>query len=543
MTSGTSARHDARDARDARDVGEAREARDGFGRLLRAEWTKFRTVRGWVIGMLVAILATVAIGLLGPIGTNITCGGPGGRCDHTPPTGPDGTAVTDHMYLVHRPLTGDGAITVRVTSLTGRYPPNGTIQAGQGEAGMKPGVQPWTKAGIIIKESTAQGSAYAAVMVTGAHGVRMQYNYTHDKAGRAGAVSAGSPRWLRLARSGDTLTGYDSADGVRWNKIGTARLAGLSSTVRAGLFATSPPYTVLTQSFGGSTSVGGPTQGTAVFDRLGLQGGSAGGGGWTGTEIGGADGGPAAGDLPKAGFQAAGDRFTVRGSGDIAPVVPGRGDIESTVGGSLVGVFAGLIAVIVVATMFITAEYRRGLIRTTLAASPRRGAALAAKAVVIGAVAFATGLAAALITIPLVAGVERSKGMFVYPVSPPTELRVVAGTAAMLTVTAIFALAVGTVLRRGAGAVTAVIAAIVLPYILMVASVLPASAAQWLARITPAAAFAIQQSMPEYSQVTASYTPADGYFPLAPWAGFAVLCGYTALALALAVVVLRRRDA
>ena len=43
--------------------------------------------------------------------------------------------------------------------------------------------------------------------------------------------------------------------------------------------------------------------------------------------------------------------------------------------------------------MFITAEYRRGLIRTTLAASPRRGRVLAAKAIVIGAVTFAAGLA------------------------------------------------------------------------------------------------------------------------------------------------------
>jgi hypothetical protein len=62
----------------------------------------------------------------------------------------------------------------------------------------------------------------------------------------------------------------------------------------------------------------------------------------------------------------------VSGSGDIAPSVRPQGDatpIERT----LVGAFAGLIAVIVVATMFITAEYRRGLIRTT---SPRaRGAA------------------------------------------------------------------------------------------------------------------------------------------------------------------------
>jgi uncharacterized membrane protein len=39
------------------------------------------------------------------------------------------------------------------------------------------------------------------------------------------------------------------------------------------------------------------------------------------------------------------------------------------------------------------------------------------------------------------------------------------------------------------------------------------------------------------------YTPANGYFPLAPWAGFAVLAGWAALALCLAAFLLRRRDA
>ena len=73
---------------------------------------------------------------------------------------------------------------------------------------MTPGVQPWSKAGIIVKASTRQGAAYAALMVTGSHGVRMQWDFTHDVTGLAGKVSAASPRWLRLTRSGDTITGY-----------------------------------------------------------------------------------------------------------------------------------------------------------------------------------------------------------------------------------------------------------------------------------------------------------------------------------------------
>jgi len=84
---------------------------------------------------------------------------------------------------------------------------------------------------------------------------------------------------------------------------------------------------------------------------------------------------------------------------------------------------------------------------------------------------------------------------------------------------------------------------IVLPYILAVPHVMPVAAAQWLLRITPAAGFAIQQSLPQYPQVSNAYTPSSGYYPLAPWAGFAVLCGYAALALGLAIFLLRRRDA
>ena len=124
---------------------------------------------------------------------------------------------------------------------------------------------PWAKAGILIEESTSQGSAYAAVMVTPSHGVRMQYNYTHDTAGFPGAVSASSPRWLRLTRTGDLVTGYDSLDGANWAKIGTAQLTGLTDTVQAGLFVTSPVH------YPGANH-GSPRLATAAFGDVHLSG-------------------------------------------------------------------------------------------------------------------------------------------------------------------------------------------------------------------------------------------------------------------------------
>ncbi|HYZ57351.1 MAG TPA: hypothetical protein VE733_28135, partial [Streptosporangiaceae bacterium] len=230
---------------------ELRPGRDGFVQTLHAEWTKFRTVRGWVIGMVVAVVVAAGIGLLTTGSTSSYCqhvgGGParsGASCLPPFSLGPGGEPVTDSFYFVRQPLTGNGSITVRVTSLTGLLPPaNGPQGPGPGDT--RPGLEPWAKAGIIIKQDLNQGSRYAAMMVAADHGVRMQWNYTADTPGLSGAAGQKSPRWLRLTRSGDVITGYDSADGTHWTAVGTVTLSGLPRVVQAGLFAASPDYTVV----------------------------------------------------------------------------------------------------------------------------------------------------------------------------------------------------------------------------------------------------------------------------------------------------------
>jgi ABC-type transport system involved in multi-copper enzyme maturation permease subunit len=534
---------------------ESRAARDGFPQLLHAEWTKFRTVRGWVIGLIVAVVVTAGLGMFvakaarGSCSSQSSGGGPaqvqhGAACTSPFTMGPGGEPVTDNFYFVRQPLAGNGSITVRMTSLTGQ------LFHSQGPGGPSDGqseLQPWSKAGIIISGGTSPGSAYAAMTVTGANGVRMQWNYTGDTAGLTGTVSAASPRWLRLTRAGGTITGYDSANGVRWTQIGAVSLAGLPSTVQAGLFAASPKHAVRTTNFGGGGGYSNSTQDTAVLDHLSRAGAwpSA---AWTGDAIGGSagpgTGGPTASGA--GGYQQAGGRFTVTGSGDIAPVIAGGlngGGGHPTITIFLIGTFAGLIAVIVVATMFMTAEYRRGLIRITLAASPRRGRVLAAKAIVLGGAAFVAGLAAAAGAVLFGTAIADGQGISVFPVPGLTELRVIVGTALLVAVTAVFTLAVGTMLRRSTAAVIVVVMAIVLPFFLAFTMAVPAGVGDWLLRITPAAAFALQQPMPQYHQVVASYRPTAGFFPLAPWAGFAVLCLWTAAALAGAGFGLRRRDA
>lgn len=525
-----------------------RRDRASFGQLVHAEWVKFRTVRGWVIAMFVAVLLTTLLGIFAAGNVDIGCqNGPNGpvltgkACTPSYPIGPGGEAVTDSYYLVRQPLAGNGTITVRVMSLTGLHGGGGVRQAGVSPlAGMTKGVVPWAKAGLILTDSTKPGSAYAAMMVTGGHGVRMEYNYTHDAAGPPGSVTAASPRWLRLTRSGDTIAGYDSGDGRHWSLVGTAQLSGLSATVQAGMFATSPIYTMTTPGAIGSSNQSGPSQATAVFDDVSMRG-SWPAKAWTGDNVGSGAASPGTGF---GYYRTAGTAFTVSGSGDIAPLVAGPGSPgpTSTFEQPLAGLFVALIAVVVVGAMFFTTEYRRGLIRTTLAADPRRGWVLAAKAVVAGGVAFVVGLVAAILAIAIGLPRQRNQGSFILPISTLTEVRVIIGTAAMVALTAVLAVSVGAMLRRSAAAVTAVIVAIVLPFLLAV-TVLPASAGAWLLRITPAAGFAIEQSIPSYPQATTVFSPAQGNYPLPPWAGFAVLCGWVAVAMVAAYSLLRRRDA
>jgi ABC-type transport system involved in multi-copper enzyme maturation permease subunit len=524
-----------------------RNAGATFSHVIRAEWIKFRSVRGWVIGMIVAALLTLLVGVFLGANANIGCGSTrsGRACLPEIPIGPGGEAVTDSFYFVHQPLAGNGNLTIRVTSLTTLIS-DGSQAGPVGQsprnplANMQQGPVPWAKAGIIVTASTRQGSAYAAIMVTRSHGVRMQYDYVHDTAGLPGAISPAAPRWLRLTRNGNVISGYDSADGKHWDLVGTATLAGLQGIVQAGLFATSPIYYTVQPFFGGAHLQGGPSQATAVMDDITRQGRwpSA---RWTGDNVGGRGNSPASG----AGyFRQSGGAVTVSGSGNIAPLVPGPGSFypTTTIEAPLAAIFIGLIAVAVVAAVFFTSEYRRGLIRATLAATPNRGRVLAAKAVVVGCAAFLAGLVAAVIAVPLGASKARSQGQFVLPVPMLTEVRVLVGTAAMVAVAAILAVAIGAILRRSAAAVTTAIVVIVLPFLLSVA-VLPANAANWVLRLTPAAGFAIEQSIPNYPQVSSIASPAGGAYPLTPWAGFGVLCLYAVVALALATVLLRRRDA
>jgi hypothetical protein len=484
--------------------------------LLRAEWAKFRSARGWVLAMVASVLVTVSLGLLIAGGARSTCvtGKGEGPCP-APLVGPDGTAVQDTYYFVHQQLKGNGSITARVSDMTGQIRVPDTVP---GVRNIKEGVVPWAKAGLLVRQSLQQGTPYAAVMLTGDHGVRMQYNYIHDVAGGP----HDGPQWLRLTRSGDTITGYESDDGTTWTEVSTVKLTGLPQAVEIGLFAASPgALWDMAKAF---------AQATATFDQIMLQGAN---GSWRRDDVGVVMESDGKTPHHPGGVVESGDKLVVTGSGDIGPATV-EGGLRADL--MLIGGAVGLIPVLVAAVTFFTAEHRRRLIRTSPPAEPHPARPLAAKAAVLGAVAFVTGLVASGVVVPAGLALLRANQNPIQPITLVTELRMIVGYAALTAAAAVLALGLAALVKRGIAALGLAIALIVVPYLLATAGVVP-----WLLMITPAAGFAITQSVPTFAHVDVDQSLLGGHYPLPPWAGLAVTCGYAALALGAAIAVRRRK--
>lgn len=484
---------------------------------LRREWTAFRT-RGRALAVLAAMLVLVAGAVLAAMPPRASCSQ--GTVE-TPcpvdPIGPRGAGVSDRLALVHRTLDGDGSITVRLTSFTGiiTYPPPDHDE-------IVAGLVPWAKTGVIIKDGTRPGSRYAALMMTGRHGVHLQHDYVHDIEGTIGALPPNAPRWLRLTREGDLVVGEESPDGSTWTTVGSARLAGLPTTVEIGLFATSPgDLTLRSTALGASTVQTRFTQASGTFDHV-MTTGSVSPDEWD-TDLIGEMGATDWERWHRApGLTVSGDTLTVTGTGDIGPVGEfGEPHLESLLRGLPIAL----------------------LILIGVAVSARRPWTDArgrvwARAAVVAAVGLVTGVVAAAASVAVGLTLATVKGRPMATTSWLTELRVVAGVGALAAASCLIALAAAELLgrRRAAAALSAV--ALVLLHVVAALPLLPDEVAQWILRVTPAAGFSVTQTLVAYPQVVAHTAPSEGFYPLAWWAGLAVTGAYAA---GLTGMVIRRR--
>ncbi|MDN3023976.1 ABC transporter permease subunit [Streptomyces sp. S.PB5] len=200
---------------------------------------------------------------------------------------------------------------------------------------------------------------------------------------------------------------------------------------------------------------------------------------------------------------------------------------DTVLGGSLSLTVVAQVLAAVAGALLITGEYGTGSIRTTLAANPRRGTVLTAKATLIAGVTYTVALPSCTLAY-LVGDAMLEDGRYAQGQPWPALF----GIAAAFSVAALLGLAAGTLVRHSAGAVTCVVGLLLLPSLL---GPLLGDARRWITGASPTAAL---QKLTQTSDATAETAGSLG-----PWPSLLLVMASTAVLLLLAVAVLRRRDA
>ncbi|MEU8590063.1 ABC transporter permease [Streptomyces sp. NPDC048664] len=195
---------------------------------------------------------------------------------------------------------------------------------------------------------------------------------------------------------------------------------------------------------------------------------------------------------------------------------------------SLRGMYLAQLAVGVLGVVVVSGEYATGMMRSSLAAVPRRLPVLWAKALVYTAVTWVLMTAASLGA--FLAGQAALSGHGLSTsLGSPGVLRAVLGAGLYLTAVGLLGVAFGALIRSTAGGIATLFGLLlVLP---LLAQALPSS---WLDEVNP-----YLPNMAGQSVVHVHQEP----HTLAPWPGFALFCGYALAVLAAAAVALKRRDA
>ncbi len=195
-------------------------------------------------------------------------------------------------------------------------------------------------------------------------------------------------------------------------------------------------------------------------------------------------------------------------------------------GTSLLGTdFANLVLVVLSASA-VASEYSTGLIRTTLAATPRRGKVLAAKATVLALTALLAGALASVAAFGVGQVVLLAQGLPAMEVGDPRMARLVFGSALMVPFYSLVAVAFAFLTRNTGAAVAAVLAVMSVP---AVVGALPGWWRDLLQPLLPASALhslsgSASPNSPEY------LATGPAAFVLLAWVAVLLLAAYVAFA-------------
>jgi hypothetical protein len=127
--------------------------------------------------------------------------------------------TVDAFQMAYEAISGDGQIVARVTSLQN--------------------TSTYAKAGIMIRSSTGASAAHVILDVLPSGNIEfMTRSVDGGSTSYLGGATLPLPAWLKLARTGTTITGYVSSNGIDWSQIGTAS-PSIGAAALAGLAVTS----------------------------------------------------------------------------------------------------------------------------------------------------------------------------------------------------------------------------------------------------------------------------------------------------------------
>ncbi|MFY9934299.1 MAG: ABC transporter permease subunit [Streptosporangiaceae bacterium] len=218
----------------------------------------------------------------------------------------------------------------------------------------------------------------------------------------------------------------------------------------------------------------------------------------------------------------------IAGSGPAYRVSAGN-PAATVVSSGLLGVLFAQLVIGVIGVLAFSGEYGTGMIRATLAVVPSRLPVLWAKLIVLAGLVLPVTLLCAVADFFTATALNSARGGSAISLTDPGVLREVAGSSLYLTVVAVIALALGALLRKTAAGLS--VFAAVFFVIPIVVNVLPH-------KLTGFAPY-----LPSNAGGALWGDPLNTSNALSPWAGFAVLCGYAVVLVALAAWQLRRRDA
>jgi hypothetical protein len=127
--------------------------------------------------------------------------------------------TADAFNFAYKTLSGDGQLVARVASVEN--------------------TAAWAKAGVMIRNTLNANSAYALMLVSAGKGMAFQYRTAAGaSAAQAAQVSGAAPMYVKIVRSGTTISGYTSSDGSTWTLQAHVTIS-MNSSVYIGLAVSS----------------------------------------------------------------------------------------------------------------------------------------------------------------------------------------------------------------------------------------------------------------------------------------------------------------